>query len=153
MSNKVKFKKCRAEGCQNEFRPFLSTDKYCSSSCYYKEKKKSRAKKTPIRKVSKKNASVQKRYTPLRKEYLNNPKNKVCQILGTDCTGRATTVEHTKGRGTHYVDKYAETNDIPLTLDVRFWKPACLSCNLELENNSELSKLHQLSKIHSGKKI
>lgn len=151
----IKMKTCRAEGCENKFRPFLSTDKYCSSECAYKEyyKKDTKSNKTVIRKHSKKNASIQRKYTRQRKAYLSKAENKSCVIEGTDCTKRATTIEHSRGRGDYYVDEYAEAKEIPLTLDERFWKPACLNCNLELENNSELSKAHQLSKIHGGKKL
>lgn len=157
-------KKCRAEGCSNEFRPFLSTQKFCSSACTHSEHKKKQQKKqssgsklqrkTRINRQSKKGAAISRRYTPLRREFLSKKENQICQIEGgSDCTFKATTVEHTKGRGDYYVDDYAEENDIPLTLDVRFWKAACLNCNLELENNSELSRANQLSKIHNGKKI
>lgn len=98
-------------------------------------------------------ASIARRYTPLRKEYLLRPENENCAIKGTNCQYRANTIEHTKGRGDYYVDDWAEENDIPLTLDERFWLPACILCNGELETNTELSKKFQLSKIHDGKKI
>ena len=103
--------------------------------------------------LSKKNGTIQRRYSQQRKSYLQKPENKYCQIRSEKCTNIATTIEHTRGRGDYYVDDYAEKNDFPLTLDERFWKPCCLTCNLELENNGELSKKHQLSKIHGGKKI
>lgn len=163
-----KLKTCAWTGCSNQFRPrFKTTEKFCSSECTYKDHKKKQEEKRAkniskgikektykIPRQSSKGASITKRYTPLRREYLSRPENEICCIDGgSNCTLKATTIEHTKGRGDYYVDDYAEEHDIPLTLDERFWKPACLNCNLELENNDELSKAHQLSKIHKGKKI
>lgn len=101
----------------------------------------------------KKGAMVLKQYGVNRKVYLAKAENKSCKILSDKCTLKATTIEHTRGRGLLFVDIYAAENNIPLTLDQRFWLPSCLNCNLELENNGELSKKHQLSKIHGGKKF
>ena len=95
--------------------------------------------KKPIRKVSKKREIENKIYIRTRKEFLSLPENRICFIDG--CSKPATTIEHTAGR---LASKF---------LDQAFWKPCCLEHNLELENNSELSKKYQLSKIHGGKKI
>jgi len=156
MQNKIKDKVCAWRECENVFKPYRFNQKHCSKKCFYNdenEKKKQPKKRKRINRYSKKNASIQKRYSPLRIAFLKKPKNKHCVIKSEKCTRLATTVEHSRGRGDYYVDEWAEKNDIPLTLDQRFWKPACLKCNLELENNSELSKAHQLSKIHGGKKL
>jgi len=69
------------------------------------------------------------KYRKLRIEFLNLPENEFCFIQG--CNRRADTIEHTHGR----VGKNL--------LDVSTWKPCCWKHNLELENNTELSKKHQ----------
>lgn len=74
-------------------------------------------------------------YLKLRKSFLEA--NTACFIEG--CNKIADTIEHATGRGINY-------------LNVDTWKPCCLEHNLELENNTELSKKYQLSKIHGGKK-
>jgi hypothetical protein len=93
----------------------------------------------PIPKVSKKRKIENAKYSVLRIEFLNKPENRICFIDG--CNKPSTTIEHRVGRwGKNY-------------LDTTTWAGCCLEHNLELENNSELSKKYQLSKIHGGKKI
>lgn len=89
-------------------------------------------------------------YSKLREEFLAKPENQQCFIEG--CYNPAESVEHLRGRKGYY-DDWARENKITLYLDVRFWAPCCLSCNLELERNPELSKQYQLSKLHKGKKL
>ena len=149
----VKQKECSNKECRALFYPRTTLDKYCSPGCFYKETPKQKKVFKPINKFSKKNAPIQRRYTPLRIAFLSKTENKYCVIKSEKCTHLANTIEHSRGRGDYYVDEWAEKNDKPLTLDERFWKPACLNCNLELENNPELSKAHQLSKLHGGKKL
>ena len=103
----------------------------------------------PINKVSKKQKVILAKYKVQRIMFLAKPENKICFIDG--CGKLATTVEHRAGR-LGYADEYAKENNIPLTLDERFWAGCCLEHNLELENNPEMSKKYQLSKIHNGKK-
>ena len=141
------------------FTPTYSTlQPYCSAQCTYNEKRRKDAlkppkKRKPIKKVSDKRKVQQPVYQAKRIAFLKQPGNGTCKIIGgTDCTKKATTIEHTKGRQ-GYADYWARERGITLYLDERFWLPACLNCNLELENNSELSKANQLSKIHDGKKI
>ena len=156
MAIKVKMKKCKAQGCNNEFTPSFSTlQKYCSASCAYTEKRRADAqkpiqKKKPIKKVSDRRKIEQPVYKAKRLKFLKE--NPLCAIKGTNCTCKATTIEHTKGRR-GFADDYARQNNISLYLDERFWLPACAPCNLELENNPELSQNHQLSKLHNGKKL
>jgi len=152
MIKEVKNKICADECCENEFKPFKTTDKYCSWNCAKKNQKPRKLPKTkPKRYKSKKQAVIDSKYTVQRIPFLSKPENKICFIDG--CDQEANTVEHIRGRGQGYFDKWAEENDIPKTLDERFWRPCCLDHNLELENNGELSKKYQLSKIHGGKKI
>ena len=127
---KVKNKRCKV--CGSEFRPFKTTDRYCSPKCAKSEYK-------PINKQSKKRIPLDREYIKKRKEFLSLPRNQICFVDG--CNKKATTIEHTKGR---IGDNYLDTN---------FWRPCCIFHNLEFENNSELSAKYQLSRFHSGKKI
>lgn len=153
-----KNKTCKDERCDNEFTPFNSLQKYCSWKCTNRNKKPSqnapksfsRKPRKPINKVSKKQAVINSQYSADRIVYLAKPENKICFIDG--CNKKATTVEHTRGRGKGYFDEESRLTGICKTLDQRFWKPCCLEHNLELERNPELSKKYQLSKIHGGAK-
>lgn len=152
MFKEVKKKECRNPDCDVLFKPFKTTDKFCSWDCAKKSQKPRKSIKTkPKRHKSKKQAVIDSKYTVQRIEFLSKPENQTCFIDG--CEKTANTVEHTKGRGKGFFDEWAEQNNIPKTLDERYWKPCCLEHNLELENNPELSKKYQLSKIHDGKKI
>ena len=103
----------------------------------------------PIKKMSAKLAKNTRIYSELRKGFLAQPENAFCFIKG--CGRKASTIEHIMGRE-GFADNWARENDIPLLLDVRYFKPCCLHHNLELEINPKLSKKYQLSKIHGGKK-
>lgn len=72
-------KTCRDSECNNQFTPFLSTQKFCSSACTYKNRKESKPRQ-PIRNKSKKQASLDRAYTVLRKEFLNRTENKYCPV-------------------------------------------------------------------------
>lgn len=144
-------KRCRV--CDAVFKPFKTTDRFCSYKCANEFQNNRKSNKTtpkqPIRKFSKKRQKQNKQYSVDRKEFLSLPENKICFIDG--CKEPSTTIEHRKGR-VGYADEWARENDIPLLLDKRFWAGCCLNHNLELERNPELSKQYQLSKIHNGKK-
>lgn len=73
-------KTCADENCENQFKPFLSTQKYCSSSCTYKNKKESKPRQA-IRQKSKKQASLDRAYSVLRKEFLSRGENCVCPVM------------------------------------------------------------------------
>lgn len=103
----------------------------------------------PIPKVSKKRIVLNRAYEKIRIEVLSEAKFK-CFIDG--CKNVANSVEHRMGRK-GYADEWARENDIPLLIDKRYLAACCNYHNLELENNTELSKQYQLSKIHGGKKI
>lgn len=137
----VKLKTCK---CGKEFKQYNSLQKYCSALCAKKYAKPKR-----INKVSKKRQEDNEIYKVIRQEFLSKECNQICFIEG--CNKQANTIEHSMGR-IGYADDWARENGITLFLDVRFWKPCCLEHNLELENNTELSKQYQLSKIHGGKK-
>lgn len=150
-------KNCKNPECCKEFKLFKTTDKYCSIECQKKcEKPKGKKPivwnnkpRKPINKISQKQKIINAKYTVLRIEYLSKPENKICFIDG--CNRNSTTIEHTMGR-IGFADDWARENNIPLTIDVRYFAGCCLEHNLELENNPELSKQYQLSKIHGGRK-
>lgn len=142
--------KCKI--CKKEFKPrYRTTEMFCSKTCEnkYKYEYQKNKKPKPIKTVSKKRQAEIPQYKKLRFEFLNKPENKICFIGG--CGKRANTVEHTRGRK-GFADQWARNNNISLYLDVRYWKPCCLEHNLELENNTELSKAYQLSKLTGKKK-
>lgn len=150
---KVKPKKCSNPDCDNMFTPrFKTTEKYCSYKCHTAELKKPKTKKKPIPKMSKKRSKESRVYSGRRIVFLSKDENKFCKIRGTDCTIHATTIEHSRKR-IGYADEEKRFKGISLYLDEDYWIPACLNCNLELENNTELSRKHQISNIHGGKKF
>ena len=157
MNNKQPNKKeCRNENCDIHFLPFKTTDAFCSAKCMFEHKSSRKSNETkritPVRKVSKKREKESAQYRIRRLNFLAQPGNQRCQINGSNCSKKATTIEHSKGRQ-GFADEFAREINISLYLDERFWKPACLNCNLEMENNTELSHKHQLSKNHNGEKI
>lgn len=149
---------CANPDCDNEFKLYKTTDKFCSPECQRKCTDPKPKKvidwnaikpRKPINKVSKKQAVILSKYSVLRIQFLSRPENKFCFIK--DCGKLATTVEHRKGRK-GFADDWAKENNVPLTIDERWFAPCCHQHNLELENNPELSKEYQLSKIHQGGK-
>jgi len=141
-----KEKCCRNPNCKIFFRQYNSLQRYCSYQCELAHKGRPKS-INPVSPKRKKEIPV---YSKLREEFLSQPENQLCFIEG--CYNPAESVEHRAGRK-GYADQWARENKITLYLDVRFWAPCCLSCNLELERNPELSKQYQLSKLHKGKKI
>lgn len=134
---KVKPKACANSGCEQTFNPRNSTDKYCSSKCFWANQKPSKPRQ-PIKSVSPRRQRENKEYTKKRRAFLAKPQNRICFIEG--CKKKSTTIEHRAGRiGSNYLNE-------------EFWAGCCLFHNLELERNPELSKKYQLSKIHGGKK-
>ena len=107
-------------------------------SLFY-EKQKSKPKKNhTIPRVSDSRKLEEIIYKSERTKFLMLPENKICFIEG--CNKPSTTIEHRAGRGINYLVKST-------------WAGCCLEHNLELENNSEMSKKYQLSKIHGGQKL
>lgn len=143
---------CENPDCDVEFKLYKTTDKYCCLKCKIAAEGVPETKpRSKIKPVSDKRAAENPQYTIKRLQFLAQPQNRLCIIKGTHCTKFANTIEHSRGRK-GYADEWARDNKITLYLDDRFWLPACCNCNLELENNPELSKQFQLSKIHGGKK-
>lgn len=136
---------CADSECNTKFKQYNSLSKYCSPKCQNKNRKVNLKGKSlyQIPKVSKKQNELIKKYEKIRIEVLSEAKFK-CFIEG--CTNVANTAEHRMGRK-GYADEWARENNIPLMIDKRYLSACCLYHNLELENNSELSKKYQLSKI------
>jgi hypothetical protein len=151
-----KLRVCKKSG--QEWKQYNSLQKCPCNECKSEKQPtnrqggKNRFKKAKIKPISDKRKKEQALYQLERILFLREPENQNCAIKGTYCTGKATSIEHSAGRKGYY-DEWSRENNISLYLDKRFWKAACNNCNLELENNPELSKQHQLSKIHGGKKI
>ena len=103
-----------------------------------KEGDKPKKRRKRIAAYSTKRAKQVEVYKKRRRIFLDKPENKYCFI--DRCNDLATTIEHTAGRSGE------------MLLNEKYWKPCCLRCNLELENNPELSKKYQLSRIHKGKR-
>lgn len=102
----VKFKTCRDENCENKFRPFLSTQKYCSAECAYKNRKASKPRQA-IRQKSKKQANLDRAYSVLRKKFLEEHKYKYCPVALSvfKKTIPVTDIHHKAGRvGKLYLD-------------------------------------------------
>ncbi len=93
----------------------------CSYSCSLQmSDKASNVKKptvkppTPIKKLSPKQAKIKAEYLKVRLEYLN--KHPYCEINWVGCTGSATDLHHSKGRGIN-------------TTEVKFFKASCRNCH------------------------
>lgn len=100
---------------------------YCKTHQYVRKDKK----KKSIRQYSKKRTKENRKYSTLRKQFLEG---KECEARLEGCTGVATDVHHTEGRiGERF-------------LDVITWKGLCRNCHQIVENNPALAKRLKLSK-------
>lgn len=134
-------KTCKRKDCAVEFQQYNSLQSYCSFFCKKKDSKQDISLKPlkPIKKVSDKRKVENLKYSVLRIEFLGKEENSICFIEG--CNAKATTIEHRCGRwGSNFLDTIT-------------WAGCCLTHNLELENNPELSKKYQFSKITGKPKI
>lgn len=125
-SNKeVRMKECADENCTNQFKPYLSTDKYCSYSCYRKNRKsltdgKKTKNKIEIPARSKSMINKMNEYGKLKKEFLSKPENKYCPVFPNKT---ATQIHHKKGR----IGK--------LLLDTRYWLAVSHDGHEKIERN------------------
>lgn len=101
----------------------------CGEVC---RRPKQRKVRKPVRKVSKKRVKENKKYSTLRKQFLED--HPVCEARLEGCTGVADQVHHKAGR---VVDKF---------LDVSTWLPVCANCHHWIELHPEESKELNLSK-------
>jgi hypothetical protein len=113
---KVKEKKCE---CGVFFKPFNSLQKYCNWQCEKKYKPHSQKPKKvfSIRKVSKKQAELNKIYSKLRLEFLLLPENQICPI-----TKQPTTDIHHKHAGSNRSKYFLETSTwLAVSRDGHIW--------------------------------
>jgi hypothetical protein len=101
----VKLKKCRE--CSTEFKPFKTTDKYCSFGCADLNKKPAKDKSSPAKKKRKRikpiSDSMAKKlvvYREARDEYMKE--HEVCEFK--DCQRLANDLHHIRGRGIYLSD-------------------------------------------------
>tara|TARA_R110000744_G_scaffold195512_2_gene314591 strand:+ start:650 stop:1078 length:429 start_codon:yes stop_codon:yes gene_type:complete len=125
----VDLKPCARKECENEFKPYRTTDKYCSYNCTRKSKEKSLDGKKPINKtkIPQQSASMIKKltkYSKLKKAFLALPENKFCPITGK----AADQIHHKKGRiGS-------------LLLDTRFWLAVSHDGHRKIEEKPDWAK-------------
>ncbi len=94
-----KDKICKNEGCGKIFKPFKTTDKYCSLPCALANKKESKKTQYKIPKKSKKLKEKDKIYRQLRKIYLSKTENQICPVTNKQTNqnpsyAHTTSVEH-----------------------------------------------------------
>lgn len=96
----VKLKKCRE--CSTEFKPFKTTDKYCSFECANLNKKVSPLKKKPkrIKPISDSMAEKLVKYREVRDKYMSE--HKTCEF--ENCYSDANDLHHIRGRGAYLSD-------------------------------------------------
>lgn len=124
------------KACRKEFKQFNSLQKYCSWECKNaNEKPKERKVYKRPNKVSKKQAVINAKYSVLRIEFLGKKENQICPIKGT----QATDVHHKIGR-IGFADEWARLNNVPLTLDTRFWIALSREGHKKVEENPEWAK-------------
>lgn len=133
----VKLKTCAAEGCENQFKPFYSFDRYCSYMCTRNSNdpptnQKSVSNKKRIRPVSVSRSRLNNIYTNLRREFLGQPDNRFCPVT----CGKATEVHHKLGRR-GFADDWAREKNIPLLIDVRFWLAVSSTGHHKIEADPE----------------
>jgi len=92
-AKKVKLKICKREGCDNEFTPFKSTDKFCSAECAYADPPAPKKRKS-INPFSQKMLDRLAIWRPVRDKYLAS--HPVCEVH--DCNKPSTNVHHRAGR-------------------------------------------------------
>jgi len=89
-----------------------------------------------INKMSHKTAKTNSRYLTRLKSW---KRGKKCEAhFVHDCSDHIT-CHHMFGRGNHYHDEWAEENDVPLTLDERFWKPLCLNAHAYITDHPKFA--------------
>ncbi len=83
---------------------------------------------TPIKKVSDKQAILDRKYLAKRAKWI---KGKMCAVFPKE---KATECHHMAGR-VGYHDEWARDNEMPLLLDERFWLPVSEAGHKKITNN------------------
>lgn len=107
---------CACKGCNNEFKLYKSTDKFCSPACAYQSQKlKPIKKQEQIRQVSQKRQRESYAYAKKRKTFLELPENRLCPVAKEIFNEEAFTCEvhHKAGRRGKFL------------LYVPFWLAVC----------------------------
>ncbi len=96
-------RRCARKGCNNEFKLYKSTDKYCSAECAYldaKDKPKKAVTPYKLKPMSEKRKRESYLYTKKRKTFLAKPENKYCPVAKAifDEVKLASEVHHKAGR-------------------------------------------------------
>lgn len=79
---------------------------------------------------SEKREAVNKgQYGPAARQFVKD--HPACAIRSPVCTGKATCVNHKKGKAT-----------IELLLDEKYWEPSCWPCNNWIESNDAWAREH-----------
>ena len=101
-----KIKQCAAEDCQNEFKLYRTTDKYCSFKCCLRHSKpKQRKTFKPINKHSLKRLKEIKIYTAKRVEFLSRNENKFCAVYPGIKSGEIHHKYSGKDRAKYFLDE------------------------------------------------
>lgn len=110
------------------------------ASCNASARKGSRVKESDngkaINRLSDKGKDIEKRYLSQLRTWKRG--KKCAATFPHDCSDQIT-CHHMAGRGSGYYDEYATEHEIPLTLDVRFWKPVCLNAHQYLTEHSKFA--------------
>lgn len=105
---------------------------------------------SPINKQSAKMAKVNARYLSRLRTW---KRGKRCAAnFAHDCSGEIT-CHHMMGRGEGFHDEYAAENEIPLTLDERFWLPVCLNAHRYIEEHPKFAHEHGYSYLRLSESI
>lgn len=134
---KVKNKICKSKGCEVEFTPFVSFQKYCSWGCAQDNAKVPEKRNfKPIPKKSAKRKKEDIEYLKKRAVFLNKEENKKCPVFPNLYT---TDVHHKKGR-IGFADEQARLEGISLYLDERFWLAVSRKGHKKIEENPAWAK-------------
>lgn len=141
------FKECKV--CGSPFVKYKTTDKYCSFSCYNKNRKVDLKLKSPkpIKQVSEKRKLEDIIYKSERIKFLSLPENQKCPV-----TGQQTNQIHHMRKRRGYADEWARENKVSLYLDKRFWLAVSALGHEKIENNPEWAYEQGFS-IRSNQKL
>lgn len=122
---KPSLKQCNDKDCKNEFKPFKTTDKFCSWECFKKNQKPRKAKKKyVIPQISKKRRVEKLKYDADRIVFLEKMENRICPVTGK----RTTEIHHKKTR----IGK--------MFLDQKYWLAVSREGHIYIHKNDKWSR-------------
>lgn len=89
----------------------------------------------PICKVSKKRAVLNAKYMVLKSQFMGKKENQICPITKNPTVD----IHHMKGK-VGFADEWARINNIPLLIDIRFWKALSREGHTYVELHPEWAK-------------